>query len=149
MKGGSASSLRSEKASQPGDTVGVDQLISAQPGLVPQSKGNPTRARIWAATVFIDYVPGCVHVGLMPDQSGDTTLQAKHDFEHLCATKGVKVKAYHAGNGRFAERSFVDDVQRCFQRITFCAVGAHHQNGVSENAIKQLTLTARTLLVHA
>ena len=35
------------------------------------------------------------------------------------------------------------------QTISFCGVGAHHQNGVSENIIKQLTLTARTLLLHA
>ena len=35
------------------------------------------------------------------------------------------------------------------QTISFCGVGAHHQNGVSENTIKQLTLTARTLLLHA
>ena len=83
-----------------------------------------------------------MHVGLMSDQSGDATLQSKHDFEHICATRGVKVKAYHADNGRFAERSFLDDCKKCLQRLTFCGVGAHHQNGVSENAINQLTLTA-------
>ena len=35
------------------------------------------------------------------------------------------------------------------QRITFCGVEAHHQNGIFENAIKQLTLISRTLLVHS
>ena len=34
------------------------------------------------------------------------------------------------------------------QKVTFCGVGAHHQNGVAENTINQLTLTSRTLLVH-
>ena len=29
--------------------------MSAQPGLVPQEKGQVTRARIWGATVFVDY----------------------------------------------------------------------------------------------
>ena len=85
----------------------------------------------------------------MQDQSGDSTLQSKHDFEHLCATQDVKVKHYHADNGRFAERSFTDDVKKSLQRITFCGVGAHHQNGITENTIKQLTLISRTLLVHA
>ena len=116
-KEGTSSSLRSEAPSKPGDTIGVDQLISAQPGLVSQQRGNPTRARIWAATVFICYVTGFVHVGLMTDQSGEATLECKHDFEHMCATRGVKVKAYHADNGRFAERSFINDLKRCFQRI--------------------------------
>ena len=110
--------------SQPGETIGCNQLISAPPGLVPQTKGLLTRARIWAATIYIDYVTGYVHVGLMQDQSGDSTIQAKHDFEHLCATWDVKVKHYHADNGRFAERSFTDDVKKSLQRITFCGVGA-------------------------
>ena len=85
----------------------------------------------------------------MTDQSVEATLERKHDFEHLCATRGIKVKAYHADNVRCTECSFVNDVKRCFQRITFYGVGAHHQNGVSENTIKQLTLTACTMFVHA
>ena len=68
------STLRGDDISGPGDTVGVDQLISAQPGLVIQEKGILTRARIWAAPVFIEYVPGYVHAALMTDQSGEYTL---------------------------------------------------------------------------
>ena len=108
-KDGAESSLRGKQISEPGDTVGVDQLISAQPGLVPQSKGVMTRACIWAATIFVDYVTGLVYVGLMTDQPGDSIIQCKHE-----------------DNGRFAERSFTDDVKRQFQQITFCSVGAHH-----------------------
>mgnify|MGYP000436230487 FL=1 len=141
--------MRGESISKAGDTVGIDQLISAQPGLLPQDKGILTRARVWAATVFVDYVTGYIHVGLMTDQSGDQTLLAKHDFEHLSKTRDVNIKHYHADNGRFGEKKFTDDVKACSQRITFCGVGAHHQNGITENAIKQLTLISRTLLVHA
>ena len=112
-KHGAPSTLKPETISQPGDTIGVDQLISAQPGLVPQSKGSNTRARIWAASIFVDYVSGFVHVGLMTDQSGDATLQSKHNFEHICSTRGVKVKACHADNGRFAEHSFLSNCTRC------------------------------------
>ncbi len=32
--------------------------------------------------------------------------------------------------------------------ITFCGVGAHHQNGIAESHLKTLTLTSRTLLLH-
>ena len=116
------SSLRGKDISQPADTVGCDQLISAQPGLVPQNKGILTRARIWAATIYIDYVTGYVHVGLMTDQSGDSTLQTNHDFEHLYATRNVKVKHYHADNGRFADNAFLDAVNAKDQKLTFCGV---------------------------
>ena len=113
--------------SEQGKKGGVDQLFSVQPGLVPQEKRIMTRARIWVTTVYVDYVTGYLFVGLMKDQSAEATLQTKHDFEHLAGTRGVDVKSYHADNGRFAERSFVDDVKRCLQRISFCGVGAHHQ----------------------
>ena len=92
---------------------------------MPQERGILTRARIWAASVYVDYVTGLIYVGLQTDQSAEATLQTKHDFEHFAATRDVKVKSYHADNGRFAEKSFVDDVKRCFQRITFCGVGAN------------------------
>ena len=107
------------------------------------------RNNIWAATIFIDYVTGYVHVALMTDQSGESTLQAKHDYKHLAATRNVRVKHYHAYNGRFAERSFTNDCKASTQLINFCGVGAHHQNGIAENTIKQLTLISWTLLVHA
>ena len=53
--------------------------------------------------MFIDYVTGYVHVGLMQDKSGEATIQAKQDFEQLSSTSDVKIKHYHADNGRFAE----------------------------------------------
>ena len=81
-----------------------------------------TCARIWAATVFIDYVTGYVHVGLIQDQSGEATLQAKHDFEHLFSTGDVTTKHYHADNGKFAEQLFTDDVKSSSQHITFCGI---------------------------
>ena len=44
--------LRSADITKPGQRVGTDQIVSAQPGLFPQEKGQMTRARIWGATVF-------------------------------------------------------------------------------------------------
>ena len=45
---------RRDKRAKPGDMVYTNQLVSAQPGLVPQEKGSPTRARIWGANIFVD-----------------------------------------------------------------------------------------------
>ncbi|KAL7463024.1 hypothetical protein ACHAXS_005996 [Conticribra weissflogii] len=108
-----------------------------------------TRARIWAATVFVDYFTKFVHVSLMCDQTADSTLAAKHHFEHFAATPDVSVSRYHADNGVFRDSLFMDDVKQQMQRITFCGVNAHHQNGIVERMIKSLTLISRTLLLHA
>ena len=68
----------------------------------------------------------------MKDQLTKSTLQTKYDFEHLSGMCNVKVQSYHADNGRFAERSFLNDVKGCLQHTTFCGVGAHHQNEISK-----------------
>ena len=148
-KHGKTSALRKADLTQPGQCVGVDQMISAQPGLIPQEKGHLTRGRIWACTIFVDYFTGFVFVALMRDLTAESTLAAKKEFEHRCAVRGVKVRHYHADNGRFAEPAFVQECKRCKQDLTFCGVGAHHQNGISERKIKDVTLISRTLLLHA
>ena len=136
---GKTSVLRKADLTQPGQCVGVDQMIPAQPGLIPQEKGRLTRGRIWACTIFVEYFTGYVFVSLMRDLTGESTLAAKKEFEHRCAVRGVKVKHYHADNGRFAEPAFVQECKQCKQDLTFCGVGAHHQNGISERKIKDDT----------
>ena len=88
---------------KPGQRVGTDQIVSAQPGLVPQDKGQMTRSRIWGATVFVDFASRWVKVHIMQDATGDSALEAKNDFEQDFITQNVVPKHYHADNGRFAE----------------------------------------------
>ena len=58
---------------------------------------------------------------------------------------GVKVQAYHAENGRFPDNLFLDSVAKYGQTITFCGVGAHHQNGKTEKKIRDLRESARKI----
>ena len=85
----------------------------------------------------------------MQDATGDSTLEENNAFEQDCMTRNVVTKHYHANNGRFAENSFKEDCVRKMKNPTFCGVEAHHQNGVSERIIKDLTLSSRTLVLHA
>ena len=82
--------LRGPTLSEPGEEVGTDQIVSAQPGLVPQEKGHLTRARIWGATVFVDYLSSKVKVHLMQDASSESTLEAKNAFERDLMSHDVK-----------------------------------------------------------
>ena len=83
-------------------------MISAQPGLITQEKGNLTRARIWACTLFVDYYTGYVFVALMRDLNAESTLAAKKGYEHRCAVRGIKVDHYHAYNGIFADPAWIN-----------------------------------------
>ncbi len=85
----------------------------------------------------------------MRDLLLEETLLAKHAYEHFLSSIGVTAKAYHANNGCFADKGCKDDCATSNQSIMFCGVGSHHQNGNAERKIKELTLGAWTLLLHA
>ena len=52
----------------------MDQIVSDQPGLIPQMSGFLTNLRIWGAKVFVDHVSDYVYVALMRDLTLDETL---------------------------------------------------------------------------
>ncbi len=143
------SSIRQPEHNYPGGGVSTDQIISAQPGLFPQSSGKLTNQRIKAVTVFIDHASDFSYVVLMTDCSGSETLRAKQEFESYAASVGVRISHYHADNGRFQESLFTDDLKLNAQTITFCGVNAHHQNGIVERHNGTLTESARVMLLHA
>jgi len=137
------------KATNPGDVVSVDQLQSPIPGFVPIAIGSPTLSRYVGATVFADHASGLTYVHLQTALTTDQTIEAKHAYERFSARHGVTIKHYHCDNGRFADRAFIQAVHAANQTISFCGVGAHHQNGVAERRIRDITESARTMLLHA
>ena len=145
----SVKTIRKPNEAYPGAKVSVDQLVVAQPGLVPRISGRHTNARVCGATGFFDNHSGYSFSSLQTSLDGDQTLAAKHAFESHAATCGVKIEKYRADNGRFAEKSFRDDVKHAQQTINFCAVGAHHQNGIIERHFQKLSSQARIILLHA
>jgi hypothetical protein len=127
----------------------MDQLVLAQPGLIPQMAGFLTNLRIWGATIFVDHFSDYVYVALMRDLSLNETLLAKSSFKWHANNGGVSINSYRANNGRFAESGFQKALKDTNQKIIYCAVGAHHQNVIVKRRIKELTLISRTLLLHA
>jgi Reverse transcriptase (RNA-dependent DNA polymerase) len=140
---------KSISATAPGGCVSVDQLESTTPGLIGQMKGILTKQRYTVATVFVDQYSDLSYVHLQPSTSAADTIQAKRAFELYASTHGVKILHYHADNGRFADNAWRKDVRDNQQRLTFCGVNAHHQNGRAEKRIRDLQDMARTSLIHA
>jgi hypothetical protein len=146
---GQPGTLRSEEENSPGARVSIDHVISKQPGLVPRMDGHHTRERINGACVFVDNHTRYSYSHLQTSIDNEQTMAAKQGYEQHAESHGVTVKAYHADNGIFATQGFRDTVQASQQQISYCAVGAHHQNGIVERHIGILTHGARTNLLHA
>ena len=62
---------------------------------------------------------------------------------------GVRIHHYHADNGRFTDKGFIQDCQKQHQGITYCRVNAHFQNSIAEKKIWDLQEQTRAMMLHA
>ena len=136
-------------ATRPGDVVSVDQMDATIPGFVAQAKGRLTRKRYKTATIFVDHVSRLSYVHVHHSTGAAEAIEAKKCFEECAQVHGVTVRHYHADNGIFNSKEFKQAVRESQQTISFCGVGAHHQAGVAEHRIRDLSELARTQLLHA
>jgi hypothetical protein len=137
------------KATKPGQCVSVDQMMSTQVGFYAQLKGRLTKQRYRCATIFVDHYSGYKYIHLMTHLSSEETVAAKRAFERHASELGVTILHYHADNGRFCDNAFRAACEQGGQRLTFCGVNAHFQNGRAEKAIRDLSESARKQLLHA
>ena len=138
-----------DKSDAPGDRTSMDHVISAQPGLVPRIDGMHSKARITAGCVFIDHLSRLSYTHLQTSVDNKQTLEAKLGYERFAKSHGVTLQSFHSDSGVFVEKTFQDALDDTDQTITFCAVGAHHQNGLAEREIRTMTEGSRANLLHA
>jgi hypothetical protein len=138
-----------KKATYPGECVYVDQIESSVAGYVAQLKGRLMKGQYKVVTVFVDHYSRLGYIHLQKDTTSSETLKAKKAFELYCKDQGVKVKHYHADNGRFVDNAWKEGLAQENQSITHCGVNAHFQNGIAEWRIWDLKEQARTMLLHS
>ena len=61
----------------------------------------------------------------------------------------MTIHNYRGDNGVYKAAKFVKDLNNRGQTIKYSGVGAHHQNGVAERAIRTISESARVMLLHA
>jgi transposase InsO family protein len=142
---------KSERRSnlKPGDVVSIDQLESSVPGFLGQQTGTLTRQRIVGSSVYVDHASDLSYIYHHTALTSEETVKGKEAFEAYAKAHGVRIKHYHADNGRFKDNAFLKSIQENHQTISFSGVGAHHQNGIAEKRIGDLQRRATTLLLHA
>ena len=137
----------SRMATEPDQIVSVDQLESPTPGFIAQLKGTLTKQRYKYATVFMDQYSRLSYVYLQQMITSNGTVQAKIAFERYSQERGVHIRQYYADNERFADKDFIDNCQLNNQRLTYCGVNTHFQNGIAKKRIQDLQEAMRTSLL--
>ena len=67
----------------PGSMTSIGQIISDQPGIIPQITVELNYERLWAANVFVDHYYDYCYNRLMRGTSSEEKLKAKEAYEHL------------------------------------------------------------------
>jgi hypothetical protein len=124
-------------------------MTSTEVGLFTQLNGALTKKCYRCCTISVDNYSRLRYVHLQVDDTAEETMKDKHAFEKYAAEHGVSIKHYHCDNGRFADNLFKQSCESNRQRLTFCGVNAHFQNGIAERAIRDLSDSARKQLLHA
>lgn len=133
----------------PGDAVSIDQFMSTTPGRLPHTKGKePKKDKFRGGTIMVDHATGFIHCFCQVSLRTGETLKAKTSFEQFADQFGVTLKHFRADNAPFGAEAFRENIKMSGQTIDFSGVGAHHQNGVAENAIKTVTNWARAMLLN-
>ena len=87
-KGKKSELIRRPEQNNPGDGILVDQIVSDQPGIIPQMSEFLTSHRFWGCTNFMDHVSKYVYVHIMRDLSIYETLLTKEALEKLTSQAG-------------------------------------------------------------
>ena len=134
----------------PGNRVSIDQYESSVRGRLATSRGKESFGTKYAGgTIFCDHASGLVQCFHQVSLRASDTITSKRAFERLAKSCGVKIKSYHGDNGVFKAKEFMDALTSQEQDIRFSGVGAHHQNGIAERAIRNVTEKARSMMQHA
>jgi hypothetical protein len=92
---------------------------------------------------------GYIHVEHQLGFSSSETIRAKQNYEQLALGNGVIVTDYLADNGIFKANAFVQHLREHNQRVQYCGVNAHHQNGIAKRSILSISNMTRAMLLHA
>jgi len=130
----------------PGEVVSVDQMVSPTPGIIVQ---RLTKERYKYATVYVDSYSGYSYIHLLKTQSVTEKGEGQHTFEAFCKQHGIKVRGYHADNGIFKAKDWVNGCKVKQQILTSTGINAHHSHGRAERRIRLLQDLSRSMLIYA
>ena len=101
-------SIRRKPDDVPGKKTSMDHPVSAKPGVILQMSGFLTNLMINGGTMFVDHYFGHIYVFLIKNLALEETLYAKEAYEIFLQSVGVLAQVYHADNGRFGDKDFID-----------------------------------------
>ena len=149
QKGVKKGILKREQLS-PGDRIFSDQYVSSTLGKNFNGRGQQqSNLSYKGGTIFCDAASGYIYLQHQVSFTSTETVCSLLTFERESAQVGVTIKGYNTDNGVYTAKELTTMLQNDAQSLRLSGVGAHHQNGPAENAIKNVSRKARIFMFHA
>ena len=135
----------------PGQEISIDHFLCNPLGRLLNTYGREKAdAKYKGGCIFVDHSSNMTHVELQTHLNSHATLEAKKNFDAMCAEHGVVPQSFLSDNGTsFVNKDFEQYLQSFHQTIRHSAVGAHHSNGIAERGISTILSIARAMLHHS
>ena len=134
----------------PGQRIFSDQYVSSLTGKNFTGKGHLNCTRGFkGGTIFCDAASSYISIHHQQSFTGHETIQSMLTFERESADIGNTIQGYNTDNGVYTAKALMSKLQSNNQTLRLSGVGAHHHNGVAENAIKNMSRKARVFMFHA
>ena len=134
----------------PGNEVSVDHFICNPRGRLLNTFGKEKTEDMYkGGCIFVDSASAYTHVELQSSLNSHRTLEAKKNYDDMCAGVGVVPQKFVSDNGTsFVNEEFETHLKQFHQTIRHSAVGAHHSNGIAERGISSVLSIARAMMHH-
>ena len=135
----------------PGQCVSVDHFVCNTKGQLYTSRGKMSPDDMYdGGCIYFNHASGFIHCEHQVHLTTHETLQAKEHFEWMCHDYGVIPQTYLSDNGKpFVSRNYEQCLATFKQIQNFAGVGAHHHNGMAEDAIQTIMSIVWSMMLHA
>jgi hypothetical protein len=129
----------------PGECSLIDRMESTTPGLIAQLKVAPTKLRYRDLIMIVDHHSIYTYFHLHSTITSGETLKAKLSFEALSAPLDVSMNITTL-KIEGLRKKILKDIEKKGQKMSYCGVNTHFQNGIAERIIRDLQERARPMI---
>ena len=127
--------------------MSCDHYHYRDPGTLENNNGQVlSKEHITCGAVMVDHASDYVSNFVQTSVKGTQKLDAKHKFETLAESCGIKIRHYHADNHMLSHNLFKESCMSSRQTQSFCGANTHHQNGSAERKIRTAMSLARAMM---
>jgi hypothetical protein len=119
------------------------------PGRLLTTNRLPSTHRLKYCSFWIDHYSQFVYVMMHGSKRAKELLGSKLEFEEYTTRFGINIKNIRADNGVYTAKVIKYSCTKKQQNLTFCAIGTHWQNGITERFIGSIVQRAQIILLHA